>query len=185
MILRTPYPPLTCPLLSRYSPFHSFFTRPVLISCSCHTCPSPALYHSSLDPDVLVPDFPLTHPLLVPYVPLIYPFTRPSLVPYPPVTHPLLIPQYPVLTPPHTLSWDDSVPPQVLLSTKDEIYKSWKRFSDFKLLAEYAKISDLRDTVTVWRQIQQVRRLLFIGLWTGGGSTCSGNPLGIHTLNPP
>eukprot|EP00904_Undaria_pinnatifida_P000914 jgi/Undpi1/10823/HiC_scaffold_3.g01352.m1 len=47
---------------------------------------------------------------------------------------------------------------QVLMSTKDEMYKSWKRFSDFKLLAEYAKISDLRDTVTVWREIQQTQR---------------------------
>lgn len=43
------------------------------------------------------------------------------------------------------------------MSTKDKTYKSWKRFSDFKLLAEYAKISDLRDTVMAWRHIQQVR----------------------------
>lgn len=43
------------------------------------------------------------------------------------------------------------------MSTKDEVYKSWKRFSDFKLLAEYAKISDLRDTVKAWAHIQQVR----------------------------
>eukprot|EP00903_Cladosiphon_okamuranus_P017799 g16382.t1 len=47
---------------------------------------------------------------------------------------------------------------QVLMSTKDETYKSWKRFSDFKLLAEYAKISDLRDTVTAWTHIQQTQR---------------------------
>ena len=102
-----------------------------------------------------------------------YPLFTPSPVPLSSLTHPLLT-LYSSLSTPYSpllilLSWDDSVPPQVLLSTKDEIYKSWKRFSDFKLLAEYAKISDLRDTVTVWRQIQQVRRLLFIGLWTGGG----------------
>lgn len=42
------------------------------------------------------------------------------------------------------------------MSTKDEVNKSWKRFSDFKLLAEYAKISDLRDTVKAWAHIQQV-----------------------------
>lgn len=44
------------------------------------------------------------------------------------------------------------------MSTKDETYKCWKRFSDFKMLAEYAKIADLRDTVTAWTHIQQVRR---------------------------
>lgn len=48
------------------------------------------------------------------------------------------------------------------MSTKGETYKSWKRFSDFKLLAEYAKISDLRDTVTAWTHIQQVLRTVAI-----------------------
>jgi len=47
---------------------------------------------------------------------------------------------------------------QVLMSTKDETFKSWKRFSDFKMLAEYAKIADLRDTVRAWTHIQQVGR---------------------------
>ncbi|CAM9453548.1 unnamed protein product, partial [Hapterophycus canaliculatus] len=47
---------------------------------------------------------------------------------------------------------------QVLMTTKDGTYKSWKRFSDFKLLAEYAKISDLRDTVSAWRRVQQTQR---------------------------
>lgn len=57
------------------------------------------------------------------------------------------------------------------MSTKDETYKSWKRFSDFKLLAEYAKISDLRDTVTAWTHIQQVNtRWRWSGSeWPGGG----------------
>ncbi|CBJ28523.1 conserved unknown protein [Ectocarpus siliculosus] len=47
---------------------------------------------------------------------------------------------------------------QVLVSTKDQVHKSWKRYSDFKLLAEYAKISDLRDTVKAWAHIQQTQR---------------------------
>lgn len=47
------------------------------------------------------------------------------------------------------------------MSTDSQVYKLWKRFSDFKLLAEYAKISDLRDTVDAWRRIQQVGLKMF------------------------
>ncbi|CAM9858913.1 unnamed protein product [Ascophyllum nodosum] len=47
---------------------------------------------------------------------------------------------------------------QVLLSTKHGVYKSWKRYSDFKLLAEYAKISNLEQTAMVWKELQQTQR---------------------------
>lgn len=43
-----------------------------------------------------------------------------------------------------------------MMSTNNQVYKMWKRFSDFKLLAEYAKISDLRESVEAWRRVQQV-----------------------------
>lgn len=47
-----------------------------------------------------------------------------------------------------------------MMSSNNQAFRQWKRFSDFKLLAEYAKISDLRESVGAWRRVQQV---------TGGG----------------
>lgn len=40
--------------------------------------------------------------------------------------------------------------------SNNQTYRQWKRFSDFKLLAEYAKISDFRESVMAWRRVQQV-----------------------------
>ncbi|KAG5192711.1 hypothetical protein JKP88DRAFT_292157 [Tribonema minus] len=47
---------------------------------------------------------------------------------------------------------------QVVVSTQTKVWKCWKRFSDFKLLAEYAKISDLTQTVQAWGEIQSTQR---------------------------
>lgn len=49
------------------------------------------------------------------------------------------------------------------------MFKRWKRFSDFKLLAEYAKISDLRDSVKAWTTIQQVRLRQYLVSCGAGG----------------
>lgn len=51
------------------------------------------------------------------------------------------------------------------MSSNNQAYIQWKRFSDFKLLAEYAKISDLRESVVAWRRIQQARAQVYRLFW--------------------
>lgn len=179
LALLAPYLPRTYPLLVPYLPHCDPLLASLRIPCFFQSYPMPSPYPALFHP-LLIPYPPLTHPLLIPYPPLAHPppalyspsngrssrtVTSPLPTSYSSTTYAFLTPCSPLACPllvyylSFTLACGGSTPRQVLMSTKDEMYKSWKRFSDFKLLAEYAKISDLRDTVTVWREIQQVRRI--------------------------
>ncbi|CAM9307517.1 unnamed protein product [Phaeothamnion confervicola] len=48
---------------------------------------------------------------------------------------------------------------QVVLSTNSRIWRCWKRFSDFKLLAEYARLSGLQHSIVAWTEVQSKQRL--------------------------
>lgn len=47
---------------------------------------------------------------------------------------------------------------QVVLTRNGNTWKRWKRYSDFKMLAEYAKLSDLKTTVERWAEVTNTQR---------------------------
>eukprot|EP01084_Bolivina_argentea_P181846 314021_1 len=47
---------------------------------------------------------------------------------------------------------------EVVLTAGSSEMQCWKRFNDFKLLSEYAKISQFKDSILAWNELQQMQR---------------------------